>query len=215
MTAARTGSIATNTTSIAPACIASTAFLACSKTTYSTGASSRRPSSRAILTAMPRGLPVAGSRVAITPLPRLMPARSLPVGARSARAVAVGAGGADAHAAKKQRAASAAKRVIADFARSFVCHGLVEKQLHFAKQLHAVFFHYHRVRAVANDDEPFVWCGGQAFEIAACHVRRRVGILLGDYDQRRHFHFRRIVLHLAGAEKVACVLGRAVWRAND
>ena len=168
-----------------------------------------------MLTAMPRGLPVAGSRVAITPLPRLMPARSLPVGARSARAVAVGAGGADAHAAKKQRAASAAKRVIADFARSFVCHGLIEKKLHFAEQLHAVLFHYHRMRAFADHDEPLVWRGA-SFGNSACAIYGgvsesysattiRTSALSSSQDRTASCRRR----------KIACVLGRAVWRAND
>jgi hypothetical protein len=81
--AERTGSIAMKATSQAPLCSASNTFPAASKVTYSIGTPSRRASSRARSPDTPRGSPPAGSFWASTLLPKLMAARSLPLGARS------------------------------------------------------------------------------------------------------------------------------------
>src|SRR2546423_3385965 len=81
--AARTGSIARNTMSTLPAFIASNALPAASNAVSETGTASRLPSSRASSGVTPVGL--SGVPCASTMLPRLIDARSVPVGARSFR----------------------------------------------------------------------------------------------------------------------------------
>jgi hypothetical protein len=80
--AARTGSIATNSTSTLFSLAASNAFPAASKVTNSSGTPSRLASSRDRSAETPRGSP-SGPFCASTPLPKLIAARSLPVGASS------------------------------------------------------------------------------------------------------------------------------------
>src|SRR3989442_340307 len=80
---ARSGSIARNATSHAPVLTASTALPAASSPIRSTGTPSRRPSSRVRSTDTPRGSPVAASLCASTGFPKLIAARSRPLGATS------------------------------------------------------------------------------------------------------------------------------------
>ena len=75
-----------NATSQAPVLAPSANLPAPSYETISTATFNRRPSSFARSKAIPFGLPVAGSLAARRLLPKLIPARSLPVGARSERA---------------------------------------------------------------------------------------------------------------------------------
>src|SRR5262245_52381574 len=83
MPAARTGSIARNAMSQAPFCTASNTLPAASKVTNSIGTARRLASSRASSDETPRGSPLAGSFCASTVLPKLIAARSLPLGASS------------------------------------------------------------------------------------------------------------------------------------
>src|SRR5256885_3817108 len=83
MSPARAGSMARNATSQAPVFAASETFPALSYVTSSIGMPRRRPSSRARSTETPRGSPVAGSFWASTGLPKLIAARSEPLGAIS------------------------------------------------------------------------------------------------------------------------------------
>src|SRR6476661_892712 len=84
MPAARTGSIAMKAISQAPRASASNTLPAASKVTNSIGTPRRLASSRASSADTPRGSPLAGSFCASTTLPKLIAARSLPVGASSA-----------------------------------------------------------------------------------------------------------------------------------
>src|SRR3712207_945731 len=81
--AARAGSIARKPTSQTPASRAAKALPAASKVTSSTSRPSLRPSSRASSTDTPPNAPVFGFLCANTAFPRLIVARSLPVGATS------------------------------------------------------------------------------------------------------------------------------------
>src|SRR5215467_6361947 len=83
MPAARTGSIARNAMSQAPFCTASNTLPAASKVTNSIGTARRLASSHASSDETPRGSPVVGSFCASTLLPKLIAARSLPLGASS------------------------------------------------------------------------------------------------------------------------------------
>src|SRR5262245_36590924 len=83
MPAPRTGSIARNATSQTPFASASTTLPAASKVTNSIATPSRLANSRASSAETPRGSPLAGSFCASTELPKLIAARSLPVGASS------------------------------------------------------------------------------------------------------------------------------------
>src|SRR5262249_44516869 len=83
MPAPRTGSIARNAISQTPFASASTTLPAASKVTNSMGTSSRFATSRASSAETPRGSPLAGSFCASTVLPKLIAARSLPLGASS------------------------------------------------------------------------------------------------------------------------------------
>src|SRR5262245_28556195 len=83
MPAPRTGSIARNAISQTPFASASTTLPAASKVTNSMGTASRFATSRASSAETPRGSPLAGSFCASTVLPKLIAARSLPVGASS------------------------------------------------------------------------------------------------------------------------------------
>ena len=78
---ARAGSTARKQMSARPPAIASKESRAASKQTSSTGSPSRPPSSRAMSTVTPRG--ASAVPWASTGLPRLIEARSVPVGARS------------------------------------------------------------------------------------------------------------------------------------
>ena len=91
MTEARTGSIATKAMSQLPLPASSNTLPAALYGISSTGTPSRRPSSRARSGVMPLVSPVASSFCASTELPRLIAARSLPVGARSLSASAMAA----------------------------------------------------------------------------------------------------------------------------
>ncbi len=73
----------------APVLTASNTLPAASKVTSSTGTPSRRPSSRGEIGGDALGLAGGSSFCASTELPRLIAARSLPVGARSLRASAL------------------------------------------------------------------------------------------------------------------------------
>src|SRR5436309_1474916 len=81
MPAPRTGSIARNAISQAPFASASTTLPAASKGTNSIAMASRLANSRASSDDTPRGSPLAGSFCASTVLPKLIAARSLPLGA--------------------------------------------------------------------------------------------------------------------------------------
>src|SRR5947209_1809290 len=81
MPAPRTGSIARNAISQAPFASASTTLPAASKGTNSIATASRLANSRASSDDTPRGSPLAGSFCASTVLPKLIAARSLPLGA--------------------------------------------------------------------------------------------------------------------------------------
>src|SRR5436190_3294508 len=83
MPAARTGSPARKAISQAPCAKASNTLPAASKVTNSTGTPRRLARSRASSVDTPRGSPLAGSFCASTTLPKLIAARSLPVGASS------------------------------------------------------------------------------------------------------------------------------------
>src|SRR5919204_2885945 len=83
MPAARTGSTARKAISQAPRASASNTLPAASKVTNSIGTPRRLASSRASSVDTPRGSPLAGSFCASTTLPKLIAARSLPVGASS------------------------------------------------------------------------------------------------------------------------------------
>src|SRR5262252_4589279 len=105
MSTARSGSIATKAMSHTPLLAASTTLPAAANGTISSGTPRRFASSRDRSTETPRGSPVAGSFEARTGLPKLIAARSLPVGASWDTASGEGLGGSDA-----QAAASAATR---------------------------------------------------------------------------------------------------------
>src|SRR5215831_8516404 len=105
MSFARCGSIATKAMSHAPVFTASTTRPAAANGTISSGTPRRFASSRDRSTETPRGSPVAGSFEARTGLPKLIAARSLPVGASWDTTSGVGLGGSD-----EQAAASAARR---------------------------------------------------------------------------------------------------------
>src|SRR5207248_7511658 len=81
MPAPRTGSIARNAISQTAFASASTTLPAASKVTDSLGTASRLANSRASSDDTPRGSPLAGSFCASTLLPKLIAARSLPLGA--------------------------------------------------------------------------------------------------------------------------------------
>src|SRR5438309_6626794 len=81
MPAPRTGSIARNAISQTPFASASTTLPAASKGTNSIATASRLANSRASSDDTPRGSPLAGSFCANTVLPKLIAARSLPLGA--------------------------------------------------------------------------------------------------------------------------------------